>query len=107
MSPANELAAMLLFMLQTNNTPQDLSKIFLTDSGSVAAEVALKMALQYHGGVRYMNAKTRIFSVRGGYHGDTLGAMSVCDPINEMHADFRGALPKPVFVSRPLCDATC
>ena len=109
--PATELASMLLHMIHGSGregySEDDLSKIFYTDSGSVAVEVALKMALQHHRGMIHNNRKTKIVSVRSGYHGDTLGAMSVCDPINGMHKAFQGVLPEQFFVSRPPCDATC
>ena len=78
-----------------------LSRCFFSDSGSVAVEVAIKMALQYwrargHGG------KVKLLTVRGGYHGDTFGAMSVCDPENGMHAEmFSGALQPQLFAPRP------
>jgi adenosylmethionine-8-amino-7-oxononanoate aminotransferase len=99
--PAVELARLL-----NHVTPPDLDKVFFTDSGSVAVEVALKMALQYHRG----SNKTKICSLRGGYHGDTLGAMSVCDPDTGMHStlfppDQETMLPRQVFVLRPPCDS--
>ncbi|WP_250562855.1 aspartate aminotransferase family protein [Sphaerisporangium fuscum] len=71
-----------------------LPKVFLADSGSVAVEVAIKMALQCTG-------RSRLLTVRGGYHGDTFGAMSVCDPVNGMHHLFSGVLPRHVFADRP------
>ncbi|MEV8635564.1 adenosylmethionine--8-amino-7-oxononanoate transaminase [Streptosporangium sp. NPDC051023] len=71
-----------------------LPKVFLADSGSVAVEVAIKMAFQFTG-------RSRLFTVRGGYHGDTFGAMAVCDPVNGMHHLFSGALPRHVFADRP------
>ncbi len=95
--PAVGLARKLLDM-----APAGLERVFFADSGSVAVEVALKMALQYQqaGG---RPEKSRILTVRGGYHGDTLGAMSVCDPENGMHALFRGVLPRQAFAPRPEC----
>jgi adenosylmethionine---8-amino-7-oxononanoate aminotransferase len=82
--------------------------VFYTDSGSVAVEVALKMAIQYWRGVtskKFATMKTRMISVRGGYHGDTFGAMSVCDPINGMHVAFGNkVLAQQLFVTRPPCD---
>jgi adenosylmethionine---8-amino-7-oxononanoate aminotransferase len=81
-------------------TPGGLEHVFLADSGSVSVEVAIKMALQYHqgtGGVR----RKRLLSLRGGYHGDTFGAMSVCDPVGGMHSMFTGVLPQQVFAPRP------
>ncbi len=71
-----------------------LPKVFLADSGSVAVEVAIKMAFQFTG-------RSRLLTVRGGYHGDTFGAMAVCDPVNGMHHLFSGALPEHVFAPRP------
>ncbi len=82
--------------------PEGLEHVFLADSGSVSVEVALKMALQYmqtKGEVE----RTKLFTVRGGYHGDTCGAMSVCDPNNGMHHLFSGLLPKQIFAPRPAC----
>lgn len=71
-----------------------LPKVFFADSGSVAVEVAIKMAIQHSG-------SSRLMTVRGGYHGDTFGAMAVCDPVNGMHQLFTGALPQHVFAPVP------
>ncbi|HVR05097.1 MAG TPA: adenosylmethionine--8-amino-7-oxononanoate transaminase [Solirubrobacteraceae bacterium] len=81
-------------------TPARLERVFFADSGSVAVEVAIKLALQYQraAGAR---GRTRLLTVRGGYHGDTFGAMSVCDPVGGMHSLFTGALPQQVFAERP------
>ncbi|GHH65683.1 adenosylmethionine-8-amino-7-oxononanoate aminotransferase [Streptosporangium violaceochromogenes] len=85
--PAVRLASTLAAMT-------GLPKVFLADSGSVAVEVAIKMASQFTG-------RSRLLTVRGGYHGDTFGAMAVCDPVNGMHHLFSGALPRHVFADRP------
>ncbi len=80
--------------------PAGLEHVFLADSGSVAVEVALKVALQAQRG-RGAPQRTRLLTVRGGYHGDTFGAMAVCDPVGGMHAMFAGVLPQHVFAPRP------
>jgi adenosylmethionine---8-amino-7-oxononanoate aminotransferase len=77
-----------------------LDAVFLSDSGSVAVEVAMKMAIQAQAG-RGQPDRQRFLTVRGGYHGDTFGAMSVCDPDTGMHALFRSALAEQLFVARP------
>ncbi len=82
-------------------TPEPLQHVFFSDSGSVAVEVAIKMALQYWQG-RGEPAKTRLLTIRGGYHGDTFGAMAVCDPVNGMHQLFRDVLPVHLFAPRPV-----
>jgi len=81
-------------------TPESLNKVFFTDSGSVSVEVALKMALQYWHNKGQAD-KHKFITIRGGYHGDTFGAMSVCDPDNGMHHLFSGVLPKHFFVKSP------
>jgi adenosylmethionine-8-amino-7-oxononanoate aminotransferase len=81
-------------------TPAGLEHVFLADSGSVSVEVAIKMALQYQRG-RGRPGRTRLLALRGGYHGDTFGAMSVCDPVGGMHSMFTGVLPAHVFGPRP------
>jgi adenosylmethionine-8-amino-7-oxononanoate aminotransferase len=91
--------AVALSELLVRITPPGLERVFLSDSGSVAVEVALKMALQHWKG---RGEERPVFvTVRGGYHGDTTGAMSVTDPITGMHWLFRGWLPQQVFVERP------
>jgi adenosylmethionine-8-amino-7-oxononanoate aminotransferase len=74
--------------------------VFLCDSGSVSVEVAIKMCLQYQRS-RGRPAKHRLMTWRGGYHGDTFGAMSVCDPDGGMHALWRDVLPRQVFAGLP------
>ncbi len=93
--PAVRLAAAL-----SELAPAGLERVFLADSGSVSVEVAIKLALQYQ---RALGAggRTRLLTVRGGYHGDTMGAMSVCDPVGGMHSLFAGVLPRQVFAERP------
>ena len=84
-------------------TPDGLEHVFLADSGSVSVEVALKMTLQLQRGAGRPE-RHRMLTVRGGYHGDTFGCMSVCDPVGGMHAMFRDVLPQQVFADRPPAD---
>jgi len=82
--------------------PGALERVFLCDSGSVAVEIALKMALQFwQAGGRAR--KQRLLTIQGGYHGDTFGAMAVCDPVAGMHRLFRSVLPEHLFAPRPEC----
>ncbi|MHB8284531.1 MAG: adenosylmethionine--8-amino-7-oxononanoate transaminase [Caulobacteraceae bacterium] len=94
-APAERLAARLAALL-----PGDLNHVFFTDSGSVAVEVAMKMAVQSWIN-RGVAGRTTFLSFREGYHGDTLGAMSVCDPEESMHAHFGGYLPQQIFADLP------
>ncbi|HUP74010.1 MAG TPA: adenosylmethionine--8-amino-7-oxononanoate transaminase [Acidimicrobiales bacterium] len=80
--------------------PRPLAHVFFADSGSVAIEVAIKMVLQYWMGVG-RPGKHRLLTVRGGYHGDTFAAMSVCDPVTGMHHLFRSAMPEQLFADYP------
>jgi adenosylmethionine-8-amino-7-oxononanoate aminotransferase len=95
--PAAELGRRLVAM-----TAEPLQHVFLADSGSVAVEVAIKMALQYWF-AQGRRGKQRLLTVRGGYHGDTFGAMAVCDPVNGMHGHFSGVLAQHLFAPRPEC----
>lgn len=95
--PAASLAEKLVSI-----TPEGLDYVFFADSGSVAVEVAIKMAMQYWQAVGHPG-KSRLLTVRGGYHGDTFGAMAVCDPVNGMHHLFADLLPKHLFAPRPNC----
>ncbi|MBD2812109.1 adenosylmethionine--8-amino-7-oxononanoate transaminase [Xenorhabdus sp. Vera] len=94
--PAVELCKQLVAM-----TPDSLECVFLADSGSVAVEVALKMALQYW--QARGEKRQRFLTLRHGYHGDTFGAMSVCDPDNSMHSLYNGYLPNHLFADAPQC----
>ncbi|HSH28387.1 MAG TPA: aminotransferase class III-fold pyridoxal phosphate-dependent enzyme, partial [Thiohalobacter sp.] len=82
--PAARLAATLIDI-----TPEPLQYVFFADSGSVAVEVAIKMALQYWFSQGH-SQRSRLLTIRAGYHGDTFGAMSVCDPVGGMHHLFSG-----------------
>ena len=100
--PAIELCKALIDI-----TPNALQHVFLADSGSISVEVAIKMAIQYcqaraekH---KQENKKTKILSLRGGYHGDTFAAMSVCDPETGMHHLFSDSIAQQVFTQRPMC----
>jgi adenosylmethionine-8-amino-7-oxononanoate aminotransferase len=95
--PAVELAKKLIDL-----TVDNLQHVFFADSGSVAVEVSIKMALQYW--VAQGKAeKHKLLTVRSGYHGDTFGAMSVCDPVNGMHEMFTHILAQSIFVEAPAC----
>ena len=98
--PAIDLCEKLI-----NLTPKGLDKVFFADSGSVSVEVSLKMAIQYWQN-KGQKEKSYFVTPRGGYHGDTFGAMSVCDPNKGMHHLFSEVLPKHYFVNQPKHDKT-
>ncbi len=95
--PAVALAAELKAL-----TPPGLERVFFCDSGSVSVEVAIKMAVQYWASLDRPD-KNKLLTVRGGYHGDTFGAMGVCDPVTGMHSLFQGSLIQHYFADRPNC----
>lgn len=92
--PAIELCKKLL-----NLAPSNLEHVFLADSGSVAVEVSLKMALQYWHAKG--QPRSKFLTLRDGYHGDTFAAMSVTDPENSMHSLYKGFLPEHIFAASP------
>src|SRR4051794_21508469 len=93
--PAVRLATRLVDL-----APGDLRHVFFADSGSVSVEVALKMCLQYWR-ARGRPEKSRMLALRGAYHGDTTGAMALCDPVGGMHHLFADVLGRHVFAPRP------
>ncbi len=94
--PAIELAKKLIQI-----TPAGLDRIFLADSGSVSVEVAMKVAIQYQHALGKSH-KTKFLTFKKGYHGDTTGAMSVCDPISGMHHLFKHFMPQHLFATEPV-----
>ncbi|WP_299008320.1 adenosylmethionine--8-amino-7-oxononanoate transaminase [uncultured Caulobacter sp.] len=96
--PAYRLAERLARML-----PGDLNHVFFAESGSVSVEIAMKMSLQFHIN-RGVAGRTKFLAFRGGYHGDTLATMTVCDPEEGMHSLFAGVMPAQVIADLP-CDA--
>ncbi|MBU1568775.1 MAG: adenosylmethionine--8-amino-7-oxononanoate transaminase [Proteobacteria bacterium] len=98
--PAIELAELLIDL-----APAGLNRVFFCDSGSVAVEVAMKMAIQ-HAFARELAGKNRFLTIKSGYHGDTFHAMSVCDPEGGMHQIYQGILPQYFFADMPRCRFT-
>ncbi len=98
--PALTLARRLAALM-----PPGLNRVFFSDSGSVAVEVALKMAVQYWRNKRAAG-RTRFVAFNGGYHGDTTGAMAVSDPVDGMHKTFGGMLPRHLFCDLPRDEAS-
>ena len=94
--PALTLARRLVGLLG----PGDLDRVFFSESGSVAVEVALKMAVQYWR--NRVRSRSRFLAFTGGYHGDTTGAMAVSDPVGSIHAAFRGLLPEQITIDLPV-----
>ena len=94
-NPAEDLAKKL-----TNILPTTFEHVFFVDSGSVAVEVSMKMAIQYWVNNK-IYTKRKFLSFKNGYHGDTLGAMSVCDPLEGMHTLFKGYLPEQINTELP------
>jgi adenosylmethionine-8-amino-7-oxononanoate aminotransferase len=86
--------------------PEGLNKVFISDSGSVAAEVAIKMAFQYWIS-QGQSQKNKLLTVKNGYHGDTFATMAVCDPVNGMHHLFEQVLPKHIFAEAPQPAVNC
>ncbi|MFT7120373.1 MAG: adenosylmethionine-8-amino-7-oxononanoate aminotransferase [Neolewinella sp.] len=93
--PAIELGKRLVSI-----TPEGLNRVFLADSGSVSVEVAMKMAVQYQH-AKGERGRGKFLTFRGGYHGDTMAPMSVCDPVTGMHNLFSGFLPTHHFTAKP------
>jgi adenosylmethionine-8-amino-7-oxononanoate aminotransferase len=101
----HEQALTLARRLSALLAADDLDRVFFSDSGSVAVEVALKMAVQYWLN-RGRRGRSRIVAFRGGYHGDTTGAMAVSDPQDSMHSLFRGLLPEQIALDLPVNEAS-
>ncbi|WP_438970441.1 adenosylmethionine--8-amino-7-oxononanoate transaminase [Methylophaga sp.] len=95
--PAVNLARKLIEI-----TDESLQYVFLADSGSISVEVAIKMAIQ-HWFAQGKKQKQRLLTIKNGYHGDTFGAMSACDPVNGMHSMFENVLSKHLFAPAPEC----
>jgi len=96
--PAIEISQLLIDI-----SPSPLETVFLCDSGSISVEVAIKMAIQYWFAKGFPDKK-KLLTIRSGYHGDSFGAMSVCDPVTGMHEIFQTVLPSQYFAKAPTCD---
>jgi len=96
--PAIEVSQLLIDI-----TPLPLETVFLCDSGSISVEVAIKMAIQYWFAKGFPDKK-KLVTIRSGYHGDSFGAMSVCDPVTGMHEIFQTILPSQFFAKAPTCN---
>ena len=94
-APAIELCKRLITI-----SPKGLNKVFLADSGSISVEVAMKVAIQYQHALG-KGYKNKFLTFKKGYHGDTTGAMSVCDPVSGMHHLFKDFMPQHLFVKEP------
>jgi adenosylmethionine-8-amino-7-oxononanoate aminotransferase len=99
-APAVKLAERLVDMAPAIPGRPGLERVFLADSGSVAVEVALKLAVQFQTAAGRPR-RQKFLSLRGGYHGDTFAAMGICDPVDGMHSAFPGLLARNVFAPRP------
>jgi len=97
------LSAIEVSQLLVDITPLPLETVFLCDSGSISVEVAIKMAIQYWF-AKGLPDKNKLVTIRCGYHGDSFGAMSVCDPITGMHQIFQSILPSQYFAKAPTCN---
>ena len=93
-------SAVKLAKLLVDITPKSLNKVFFSDSGSVAVEVAIKMAIQFWQSSGHPE-KHRLLTLRGGYHGDTFATMATCDPVTGMHHLFKDVLPQHFFADKP------
>ena len=99
--PAYKLAAKLIDFVNKDPDNKKLERVFFSDSGSTAVEVAIKMAVQYFSNQDPQTNKHKIISFQNGYHGDTIGGMSLCDPKSGMHTKFKKILPKQLVCKIP------
>ena len=99
--PAYQLAHKLINFVNKNPADKKLNRVFFSDSGSTAVEVAIKMVVQYFSNQDPQSNKHKIISFQDGYHGDTIGGMSLCDPKSGMHKKFKKILPKQLVCKIP------